>query len=366
MIGIKRITVNYLTNPLGITGSPQFGWVIESDRSKVLQKEYHLQISRNPDFKSLAFDSGVVADNQSAHVEAEGLELVSSSKYYVRVKITDGVDESNWSEAACFTTALQSNREWKGQFVSAETKTDADNSKGTYVRGSFLADSAISSAVVHSTALGLYKLYINGKKVGEDELTPGWTSYKKHLVYQTYDVTHLLQSGENVIGALLGAGWYKGLMGFEGQRNHYGDQTALLCQLEITYQNGKKVVMVTDEAWKGMDSPVLFSEIYAGEIYDARLEPEGWNCPGFNDSGWKSVNVVEYDKSVLAAQAGSKVAEIETIPAKELIITPQGDTVINFGQNLTGWIRFKVKGNTGDCVELNHFESAGRKGKCIS
>lgn len=362
MLRIKKLTVDYLSNPVGITESPQFGWVIESDKSNVVQKAYHLQIAFDLNFKKIAFDSGLIESGESAHISAEGFELLSSTKYYVKVKIADSSEESDWSGPACFTTALLKNEEWKGQFVSAETKADADNSKGTYVRRSFRAKSGIASALVYSTALGLYKLYINGKKIGDDELTPGWTSYRKHLLYQTYDVTEALQSGENVVGAMLGAGWYKGLMGFAGLRNHYGDQTALLCQLEITYQDGTKDIVVTDESWKGTDSPVLFSEIYDGEIYDARLEIEGWNCPGFDDSKWKPVEAVGYDKSVLTAQAGCKVAEIGRIPAKELIITPQGDTVINFGQNLTGWVRFRVKGNAGDCVVLNHFEVLDSKG----
>jgi alpha-L-rhamnosidase len=362
MLAIKQITVNYLIDPVGITETPQFGWVIESDKTNVIQKTFQLKISNDHNFQNIVYDSGVVKSEQSAHIEAESLELVSSIKYYIKIKISDNSEESGWSDAACFTTALLRNEEWKGNFVSAETEADADNSKGTFVRTKFSANSDIASAIVYSTALGLYKLYINGKKVGDDEFTPGWTSYKKHLVYQVYDVTRLLHSGENAIGAMLGAGWYKGTMGFGGLRNHYGVQTALLCQLEITYLDGKKAILVTDDSWRGMDSPILFSEIYDGEIYDARLEIKGWNCPRFDDSQWKSVTAVEYDKSVLTAQAECKVSEIEKIPAKELIITPQGDAVINFGQNLTGWITFKVKGNAGDCVVLNHFEVLDSKG----
>ncbi|MCA0757069.1 glycoside hydrolase family 78 protein [Paenibacillus sp. N4] len=356
MLRIGQVTVDYLVNPVGITKPPQFGWKIESDKSNVMQTTYRLQIAYDRDFQKLVFDSGIVESEQSVHVEAEGLELSSSTRYYLKVKMTDGSEESDWSQTAFFTTALLSHEEWRGEFVSAETKADAANSKVTRLRRRFDAQSGIASAVVYSTALGLYKLYINGKRVGEDELAPGWTSYRKHLLYQTYDVTELVQSGENAIGAMLGAGWYKGLMGFAGLRNHYGEQTALLCQLEITYTDGSKNVVVTDKSWKGADSPVLFSEIYDGEVYDARLEEDGWHCPHYDDEAWKPVELVDYDTSVLTSQTGCKGKEIDRIPAKELIITPQGDTVINFGQNLTGWVHFKVKGQAGECVELNHFE----------
>ncbi|MEI7024129.1 alpha-L-rhamnosidase [Paenibacillus sp. y28] len=362
MLLAGRITVDYLVNPIGITKLPQFGWIIESDKSNVMQKTYRLQMSCDSDFQSLVFDSGVVESDLSAHVTAEGLKLSSSTTYYLRVKISDGTEESGWSRTAFFTTALLNHEEWKGQFVSAETKADADNSKGTYLRRQFHAKSDIASAVVYSTALGLYKLYINGNKVSEAELAPGWTSYRKHLLYQTYDVTGLVQRGENAVGAMLGAGWFKGLMGFAGLRNHYGEQTALLCQLEITYTDGSKEVVVTDQAWKGADCPVLFSEIYDGEVYDARLEEAGWNSPEYDDAAWKPVEIVDYDKSVLTSQAGGKVKELDRIPAKELIITPQGDTVINFGQNLTGWVHFKVKGQAGERVVLNHFEVLDAEG----
>jgi len=356
MLKVGQITVNYLVNPLGITDTPQIGWVIESNKTNVIQKAYQLQIAGDSKFEKIVYDSGIIKSEESAHVQPEQLKLASSSKYHIRVNISDGFELSGWSETAWFTTALLNGEEWQGEFISAESEADAANSKGTYLRTNFSVNLPIASAVVYSTALGLYKLFINGKKVGSDELAPGWTSYKKHLVYQTYDVTYLLRHGDNAIGAMLGAGWYKGLMGFLGLCNNYGNRTALLCQLEITYQNGTKKVVATDTSWKGSDSPILFSEIYDGETYDARLEQNGWNFPLFDDSKWRSVTAIEYDKSVLMSQTGCKVKEIEKISAKEIIHTPQGDTVINFGQNLTGWVHFKVKGKAGECVVLNHFE----------
>ncbi|MFC4597782.1 family 78 glycoside hydrolase catalytic domain [Cohnella hongkongensis] len=362
MLRIEQVTADYLVNPVGITKPPQLGWTIGSDKTNVIQKSYRIQVASDPRFQNLLLDSGIVESEQSAHVEMKELKLSSSTVYYWRVRITDDAEESEWSATASFATALLTHEEWKGQFVSAETKADAANSKGTYVRRKFAAKPEIARAVVYSTALGLYQLYINGTRVGEDELAPGWTSYKKHLLYQTHDVTRLVQSGENAIGAMLGAGWYKGLMGFARQRNHYGDQTALLCQLEIVYTDGSKEVVVTDSRWKGADSPVLFSEIYDGEIYDANLEEEGWSNPEYDDKAWKPVEIVAYDTSALVSQAGAKVKPIDRIPAQERIVTPQGDTVIDFGQNLTGWVHFKVKGQSGERVVLKHFEVLDAEG----
>lgn len=356
MINVDRLTVDYLDCVEGITAPPKFGWIIGSDKNNVIQRSYILQIALDDIFTALVHDSGIVESDNSNYVVALGFKLTSSTKYYARVKVFDKDEESDWSISAAFTSALISNDEWRAVFVSAETDADADNSKGTYVRRDFRVKSEISRAVVYSTARGLYHMYINGLKVGHDEFSPGWTSYKKRLQYQAYDVTELLNLGENVIGAILGAGWYKGVIGFEWYRNHYGRQTAFLCQLVIFYIDGTKETICTDSSWKGADAPVTFSEIYDGETYDARMIPEGWNRAGFNDVGWRMVETMPLDNSILVSQPGCRVRTQERLPVKRIFITPQGDTVLDFGQNMSGWVCFKVKGDSGDVVELNHFE----------
>lgn len=375
--------MNYQENPIGVTQVPQFGWVLESDKRSVIQASYELQISADAEFKNVLFDSGEINSDESAHVFAEGFQIKSAEKYFVRAKVTDVDGEcSGWSKTGYFVTALLSEEEWKAEFVSAETKENAGESKGTYVRSSFRVKGNVKAAYAFTTALGLYKFYINGTKVGTDELTPGWTSYLKHLTYQTYDITTMLKEGENGVGAMLGAGWYKGKMGFVGNRNNYGEQTAFLGQIHIAYEDGTTDTIVTDSTWKGSDAPVVFSEIYDGEIYDARLEIEGWSEAGFDangcsEAGFKAdggtqagyhakrfwdVETVAFDKKVLEAQSFCKVTEVEPVTAKRIFQTPQGDTVIDFGQNMTGWIHVKVKGKAGDKVELNCFEVLDAKG----
>ncbi len=357
MIKIEKLMLNYEVNPIGITKATQFGWIIGSKYSDVLQTSYHLQVGKDEKLETVLFDSGLVKSEESVHVIAEGFTLESCTRYYFRVKITDNYgNESLWSEPGVFVTALLDNKEWEGKFISAETLEDVDNSKGTYVRGTFETKGNIKEAFVYTTALGLYNLYLNGQKVSKDEMTPGWTSYNKHLLYQTYDISEQLQEGNNAIGAMLGAGWYKGKMGFEGRRNNYGKQTAFLCQLVIIYEDGTHQIVVSDETWKGFDAPVVFSEIYDGETYDARKEIKDWNRFTFDDTTWRPVEIIAYDKAVLTAQAGCRVKEITEIPAKKILTTPEGDTVIDFGQNLTGWVTFKVQGKAGDVVELNCFE----------
>ena len=165
-----------------------------------------------------------------------------------------------------------------------------------------------------------------------------------------------------MLGAMLGAGWYKGKMGFLHLRNNYGEQTAFLMQLVIRYKSGREECFITDESWQGCDAPILFSEIYDGETYDSRREIPGWNEVDADSEGWNEVKYVEFPRKALTAQAGSRVKRMEELPVKEILVTPQGDTVLNFGQNLTGWVEFEVEAEEGAEVELQCFETLDADG----
>ena len=276
MLTIARIQIDYQINPVGIEKVPQFGWEIESDRKNVFQKTYCLQIAKDASFENLVYNSNVVESGESAHIIPDEFEMESLTKYYVRVKISDGVEESEFCDT-WFVTALVNENEWKAPFVSAENEDSyKECSKGTYVRGLVRIEKPVKEAFACTTALGLYNFFLNGKKVGKDEMTPGWTSYRRHLLYQTYDVTEYLVQGENVAGAMLAAGWYKGVMGLTKARNNYGDQTGFAMQLLVRYEDGNEEIICTDDGWKGADSPIIFSEIYNGETYDASLEIPKW------------------------------------------------------------------------------------------
>ena len=359
MLKIIEIRLNYLKEPMGITEPPQFSWKIESDRRNVVQKNYQIQMSENENFTEVLYNSGNVESGVSAHIIAiEKEKLKSAKKYFVRIRIIDNTgDMSEWSDVTYFVTGLLKESDWQASYISAESpENDKDNSKGTYIRGEFEIHGKVKEAYAYTTALGLYKFYLNGEKVGEDEMAPGWTTYHEHLLYQTYDVTEILKRGKNVLGALVGAGWYKGLMGFIARRNNYGEQTAFLGQIVVRYEDGSEQIIVTDKSYKGTDSPILFSEIYDGEVYDARKEQDGWNKIGFDDKKWNPVNVVPYKYEHLTAQPGTKVKMMDALPVKEVIVTPEGDTVLDFGQNMAGWIEFKVSAQKGDKVELICFE----------
>lgn len=402
MMTVKRILMDHLEAPVGLEAMPCFGWTMESDGFNVCQTGYQLQIALDEGFAQLIHDSGRVDSEESAYVRVVGPALQPCTVYHVRVRVWSQTEESAWSAPATFVTGMVGQM-WQAKFISAETAADWSNSKGTYLRKAWVCAKPVKEAFVCATALGVYQLTINGCPVGEDQMAPGWTSYHRHLCYQTYDVTKLVSQGENVVGAHVGAGWYKGLMGFTLERNLYGERTALLMQMLIRYEDGTEETIVTDESWLGCNSPVTFSEIYDGEHYDARLEQPGWDRPGFvpalgeaktnvhpkpnrdrwlnphsseekvqqraeaaayqpEDILWRSVQLVDAPMDVLTPQPGSRVAIMEEVPVKQIITTPQGDTVLDFGQNITGWVRFSVRGQAGEMVHIRCFETLDAQG----
>lgn len=363
MLKITETRVEYTGKPVGISKNPRFQWLLDSDVPDTRQTAYLLQISEDPSFSVVLAEQEEHSDS-SAHVRVKGFVPRSLTKYFYRVKVWDNHDgESSWSEVSCFITAFTEASCWKAEFITAEVPEEPEKSRGTYVRKEFSTKKEVDHAFVCVTALGLYQLYINGKKVGQDEMTPGWTSYKKHLCYQMYDVTALLgEGGRHCIGAILGAGWYKGKMGFLEVRNNYGKCTALLCQLHVFYRDGSEEIICTDESWQGADSPILFAEIYDGEIYDATKEIKNWSRSGA-EGVWHETKTVPFDKTVLISQFGCKPAEMTRVPAKRIITTPQGDTVIDFGQNMAGWIHVHLHGAAkGEKLELACFEELDAKG----
>lgn len=363
MFTVTKLTVDYLQHPSGVSGHPQFGWQLKSDRKNVIQTAYQIQIGKEGDFSSPVFDSGKISSSQSAQIQTKEFQLEPLTSYAFRVKAWNNYDEvSAFSDPENFLTALTDNCQWKAPFITAEAPSDQTISKGTYVRGVFRIEKPIKNAYMTATALGLYHPYLNGEKIGDDEMAPGWTAYQKRLLYQTFDVTDLLTEGENVWGAHLGAGWYKGTMGFERIRNIYGAVTAFSAQILVRYKDGSQEWFLTDDSFTGCDSPVLFSEIYDGELYDARLEQEGWNRTGFDDSSWHPVRLIEQSTSILVPQNGCKVRELLSLPVKEIFTTPEGDTVLDFGQNLTGWVHVKVDGSSGEKLILNCFEVLDKDG----
>ncbi|WKL02530.1 family 78 glycoside hydrolase catalytic domain [Paenibacillus amylolyticus] len=217
----------------------------------------------------------------------------------------------------------------------------------------------VTSARIYVTALGLYELHMNNTRVGEDYFTPGWTSYRKRLQYQTYDVTHLLQDGQNTLGANLGDGWYRGYLGWNKEREIFGSTSALLLELHIKYADGSEESILSNGDWTAAPSAIRMSDIYMGETYDARMESD-WSDS--SEVNWLPVNVLEHPKDIIVAQENVPVTQVEQLQPIALLTTPQGDRVIDMGQNMVGWVRFSIQGKAGQTVELHHAEILDHEG----
>ena len=227
-------------------------------------------------------------------------------------------------------------------------------------RRGFTLSKRVRSARVYATALGSYRLFLNGQRVGQDALTPEFTDYRKRVLYQTYDVTSLIHPGENAFGALLGDGWFGSGLSWTGQRFFFlPPPTRLLAQMRILYTDGSAETIGTDAAWKTAPAPILHSEIYAGEVYDARREQPGWNCPGFDEKseeGWSAAAVADTPAVLVTAQSDTPVQITQTRKPRRARTFANGATVYDMGQNMVGWARLNVSGPAGTRVRLRFAE----------
>jgi alpha-L-rhamnosidase len=369
MTVVTNLKCEYRSSPLGIgVRQPRLSWQLASDRRGAAQTAYQLRAAGDAaDLaagRNLLRDSGQVASDQSILVPYGGPALVSGQRVYWQARAWDETGAASpWSEATWWEMGLLDAADWQAGWITPDWEEDTTQSQPQpALRRAFRLDGAVKRARVYVTSLGLYELHLNGQKVGDGVLTPGWTAYNHRLQYQTYDVTGLLRSGENAIGALLGDGWHRGWLGFEGNRNTWGDRLGLLLQLHVAYADGRTAVITSDGQWRATLGPIRMSDIYNGETYDARLELPGWDAPGYDASAWQGVRQLDHPKSALIAQDGPAIIRHEEIKPVKIIRTPAGETVFDFGQNMVGWVRLRVQGPAGTTVTLRHFEVLDQQG----
>ena len=361
---VKQLICEYHTNPIGIDVlKPRLSWQIQSDGQDVMQTAYEIKVTDQSSKGKLLWSSGKVESQQSVNVVYEGSALKSMQRVYWQVRIWDNQKKvTAWSESAYWEMGILESESWKASWIGSEVGQNVEGSKPClYFRKDFTAAKTVKSARVYVTSQGLYQLFLNGKKVSADLFTPGWTSYKNRIQYQTYDVTSMIQS-KNSIGAVVGDGWFRGNIGWSSKNGYYGSKIALLAQLQLTYTDGTSEIVGTDGSWKAANGPIIKSDIYNGETYDARKEMPGWSTTGFNDSNWTKVLVVEKPKSAIVAPQGVPVKAIEEVKAIKLITTPKGETVFDMGQNMVGWVRLKIQGKNGDLITLKYAEVLDKEG----
>jgi alpha-L-rhamnosidase len=260
--------------------------------------------------------------------------------------VAQGFDDNSWSNAVVVAEVGQAplGTPWPAEPVDL-------------LRRNFNVAKTIRSARIYSTALGTYQLVLNGQRVGNDILAPGWTDYRKRIVYQVYDVTAQVKQGGNAIGAILGGGWYADGLGWLQTRFNFGPPPVrLLVQLELEYNDGTRDTVISDESWKATQSPILGSEIYNGENYDARLEQKGWDQAGFSDARWGAVVVAAEPPAPLVAQDFQPIRVNETLKPKSVTGPTPGVYVFDLGQNMVGWARLHVTGKAGTKVQIRFGE----------
>lgn len=353
-----KIRIEHLRDAFGIgTDRPRLSWIVEAESKDWRQIAYEIE-AYDADGQPRG-QTGRVESDQSVLVDWPFAPLQSRERVSLRTRVwgNDG-KESAWSEPVLVEAGLLHSEHWSAKFVSPAWEEDVTRSNPSpYLRREFKLHAGIMSARLYITSLGLYEAEINGQVVGDHVFSPGWTVYDQHLRYQTLDVTGMLREGQNAIGAILGDGWFRGRIGFGGgQRNTYGEHLALLAQLEVQYEDGSSERMITDERWRAATGPILTSDIYDGETYDARLEHPGWSSPGFDDSKWETVRTVEWNLEALQAPLGPPVRRIETIAPVSITQSPSGKTVVDFSQNLVGRLSIKVSGPAGHTITLRHAE----------
>lgn len=213
----------------------------------------------------------------------------------------------------------------------------------------------VASALLHVSSLGVFEAHLNGSPVADDVLSPGWSSYEWRLRYRTYDVTTHLQP-TSVLGIALGNGWFRGHLGFIGSKALYGDRLGVIAQLEISFADGHRQVVVTDDGWTAGASATLENDLYDGQVIDARLRDDTWSHSPHEPAGWVGVDVVDFDRARLVPYVGPPVRRQEVLRPVATWTSPSGATLVDFGQNLVGWVKVTVRGSAGDTVTLRHAE----------
>ncbi len=366
--GPGRVTVTglrteYLTDPVGIDAlHPRLSWRLVSDVRNTMQSAYEVQVARSEAAlakgEHLLWSSGRVESDASVLVPDSVPTSTSATRYYWRVRVwTTTAGASAWSRPASWETGLLHRSDWTAEWIGpAPQPRDTGSTPSPLLRKEFEVRGRVRSARLYVTSLGLDIAYLDGRRVGDAELTPGWTSYHHRLQYRTYDVTAMLRQGDNAVGAMLGDGWYRGYLGFNHQRNLYGEHRALLLQLDIRYVDGHTQRVVSDGSWRTTDGPVRSSDIYDGETYDARLDHAGWKSPGYDDARWAPVVVMPAPAARLVAPVAPPVRRVREIEPISIRKAPDGELVFDLGQNFAGWARLRVRGPRGTEVTMRFAE----------
>ena len=363
-INVTRVMAEMLENPVGIDAAqPRLSWQIESDAKCVVQKSYRILVASSEGAlkagKADLWDSGPIVSDRQNYISYGGKALQSREKCYWKVLVKTNKGKA-WSSTESWQTGLLLPSDWQAAWIGHDYSDDLlkgnTRLRARYLRKDFNLGNAIEKATLYISGLGLYEAYLNGHRIGTQELSPGPTDYNVSVKYNTFDVTSLLQSGQNAIGVILGNGRYVAMRN-PGTR-HFGTPK-LIAQLEISLKNGQTVTVNSDNTWKiSNQGPTGWNSGFDGEQYDARMEMAGWNQPGFDDSRWQQAEKVTAPKGLLNAQMNPSITVMDKIKPVSIKETEPNVYILDMGQNMVGRLRSTFhNGQPGQEVKLHFVET---------
>ncbi|MCK4646812.1 MAG: family 78 glycoside hydrolase catalytic domain, partial [Candidatus Aminicenantes bacterium] len=366
---ITNLRCEYLKNPLGIdVVQPRLSWVLESSVRGQKQTAYRIIVSSNEENlernRGDLWDSGKIKSDRTNQIVYSGKNLPSRIKCHWKVFVWDkDGDMSENNKPSFWTMGLLADEDWKGSWIAMDMAVPASKPQDLapgppppWFRKAFTLDKPVAKATVYVTARGIFRMYINGNRFGKDVFAPEWTDYNKRIQYCTYDVTSVFNQNRNVIGVIVGDGWYSGYLGWRKQRGNYGLKNSLLLQLEVEYDDGTSKLVVTDGTWRCSDGPIISSDLLMGEQYDARKDMPGWDTADLDDHDWKPVVKIKKPMAKLVAQPSEPVQVATYINPVDITEPKKGMYVFDMGQNISGWARLRVKGGAGTQVTLRFSE----------
>lgn len=366
-VTVTGLRTEQMTNPMGLdTATPRLSWQLESSRKNVMQTAYQILVASSPELlaqdKGDLWDSGKVQSDASQWITYQGMPLKSNRRAYWKVRSYTTEGETGWSAPAHWSVGLLKEAHWQGRWIGMDkaapwdSETQWSRLSSRYLRKEFALKKQVKQATVHIAGMGMYELFINGQRVGDQVLAPAPTDYRKTIIYNTFDVTPLLSS-ENAIGVTLGNGrFYTMRQHFKPYKIPNFGYPKLRLNLIVEYTDGTKETIASDTNWKlTADGPIRSNNEYDGEEYDARKELNGWTKHGYDDKAWTNAERVSIPSGTLRGAMAPNMKVLQTIAP--LTINKVGDKyILDMGQNMVGWIRMKVRGAAGDSIRLRFAE----------
>ncbi|ANH83699.1 alpha-rhamnosidase [Niabella ginsenosidivorans] len=369
-LSVTDLRCEQLTNPVGIDAvQPRLSWQLKSDQRNVVQTAYKIWVASSKELLDAGqpdiWNSGRVASDQSVLVSYKGKPLRSDMRCFWKVQVFSNKKDSAWSNVNEWSMGLLNAGDWKAKWIGYDKASPWDSVtqwsrlSARYFRKTFSTENKVQHAVLHIVGLGLYELYLNGKKVGDQVLAPAPTDYRKSVMYNSFDVSAYLNSGRNAIGVVLGNGrFFTMRQNYKPKKINTFGFPKLLLQLEITYANGSREWIVSDNSWKfTADGPIRTNNEYDGEEYDATKEFPGWATALFDDSKWREPELVKAPDGEIKAQMTLSMKVMDSIRPKNISRLNDSVYILDLGQNFAGWLRMKVKGPRGQRIQLRFAES---------